>query len=184
MPTYPYSPTPHMHKANNMIMLNRENQYLRYTAIHFLEQSPENRLAILEELGIAHYGFLTKLDFNDTNLMCIMQFFQNPDQLKYPILIGADLSNLNLDSVNFMQGNLSYANLQNSSLRNANLVLTNFTGADLRNADLRGATVSQIIWLDALVEGCKLGLGRGLTTIQKKDLQARGAVFNSVDDED
>lgn len=163
-------------------MLNTENQYLRYTAINFLEQSPENRFKMLEELGIERYSFLTKMRLNDTNLICIMQFLQNPEQLKFPNLIGADLSNLNLDGANFMQGDLSYANLQNSSLLNANLVFTNFTGADLRNADLTGATLSQVIWSDTLVAGCKMGSGKGLTAVQRKDLQMRGAEFDSIDD--
>jgi uncharacterized protein YjbI with pentapeptide repeats len=165
-------------------MLNTGNQYLRHTAIHFLEQSPEKRLELLRELGIDRYSFLTKLRFNDTNLMCIMRFFQYPHELKFPNLIGADLSNLNLNGVNLMQGDLSYANLQDSSLVNANLAFTNFTGADLSNANLKGATLTQAIWVDTIVEGCVMGLGKDLTIVERKDLQTRGALFDPVDDGD
>jgi uncharacterized protein YjbI with pentapeptide repeats len=165
-------------------MLNTGNQYLRHTAIHFLEQSPEKRLELLQELGIDRYSFLTKMRFNDTNLICIMRFFQYPHELKYPNLIGADLSNLNLDGVNFMQGDLSYANLQDSRLLNANLVFTNFTGAELKNANLKGATLNEAIWVDAVVDGCIMGSGKGLTIVQRKNLQTRGAIFDPIDDQD
>ncbi len=113
-----------------------------------------------------------------------MRFFQYPHELKYPNLIGADLSNLNLDGVNFMQGDLSYANLQDSRLLNANLVFTNFTGAELKNANLKGATLNEAIWVDAVVDGCIMGSGKGLTIVQRKNLQTRGAIFDPIDDQD
>ena len=45
-------------------MLQSTTQNLRFQAIHFLEQSPEQRLQILQELGIARYDLLTKMRFN------------------------------------------------------------------------------------------------------------------------
>ncbi|MEH2026599.1 pentapeptide repeat-containing protein [Nostoc sp.] len=160
-------------------MLNIPTQDLRYTAIEFLEQSPTKRLKILKQLGIARYDFLTKMQLNEANIICMMRFFKYPSQLKFPNLIGADLSGLILDGVNFIRGNLSGANLQGSSLVNADLLFANFTKADLRNADLRGTTLNETIWLETLVDKCQLGVGTGLDYLQRQDLEQRGAIFNS-----
>ena len=160
-------------------MLNIPTQDLRYTAIQFLEQSPPQRLQTLKQLGIARYEFLTKIRLNEVNIICMMRFFKYLSQLKFPNLIGADLSGLILDEVNLIRGNLSGANLQNTSLVNADLLFANFTKADLRNADLRGTTLNETIWLEALVDKCQLGVGTGLNDLQRQDLQLRGARFNS-----
>jgi uncharacterized protein YjbI with pentapeptide repeats len=160
-------------------MLKLTDKNLRHNAIHFLEQTPEERLQILQKLGIARYEFLTKMRLNEANISCLMRFLQNPTQLKFPHLIKADLSNLILDEVNFIRGNLSRVNLQNSSLKNADLLFANFTDADLIKADLRGATLNETIWLNALVDECRFGEGIGLTISQRKDLQLRGARFDS-----
>ncbi|MEH1899924.1 MAG: pentapeptide repeat-containing protein [Nostoc sp.] len=160
-------------------MLNLSTQDRRYTAIQFLEQSPQQRLQILKQLGIARYDFLTKMRLNEANIICIMRFFKYPSQLKFPNLIGADLSGLILDGVNFIRGNLSEANLQGSSLVNADLLFANLTKADLRNVDLRDATLNETIWLETLVDNCQLGIGTGLNHLQRQDLELRGARFNS-----
>ncbi|MDM9581865.1 MULTISPECIES: pentapeptide repeat-containing protein [unclassified Nostoc] len=160
-------------------MLNISTQDLRYTAIHFLEQSPPQRLEILKQLGIARYDFLTKIQRNEANIICIMRFFKYPSQLKFPNLMGADLSGLILDGVNFIRGNLSEVNLQSSSLVNADLLFVNFTKSDLRNADLRGATLNETIWVETLVDKCQLGTGIGLNYLQRQDLELRKAIFNS-----
>ncbi|MEH2043447.1 pentapeptide repeat-containing protein [Nostoc sp.] len=159
-------------------MLNIPTQDLRYTAIQFLEQSPLQRLQTLKQLGIARYEFLTKIRLNEANTICIMRFLKYPSQLKFPNLIGADLSGLVLDGVNFIRGNLSGANLQGSSLVNADLLFVNLTKANLINADLRGATLNETIWLETLVDKCQLGVGTGLTQLQRQDLQLRKAIFN------
>ncbi|MEH1970163.1 pentapeptide repeat-containing protein [Nostoc sp.] len=159
-------------------MLNIPTQDLRYTAIQFLEQSPPQRLQILKQLGIARYEFLTKIQLNEANIICMIRFFKYPSQLKFPNLIGADLSGLILDGVNFIRGNLSGANLQGSSLVNADLLFANFTKADLRNANLRGATLNETIWLETLVDKSQLGVGTGLNHLQRQDLQLRGAKFS------
>lgn len=160
-------------------MLNTPTQDLRHTAIQFLEQSPTQRLQILKQLGIGRYEFLTKIRLNEANIICIMRFFKYPSQLKFPNLVGADLSGLILDGVNFIRGNLSEANLQGSSLIDADLLFVNFTKADLRNADLRGATLNETIWLETLVDKCQFGVGTGLSNLQRQDLQLRKAIFNS-----
>ncbi len=157
-------------------MLNRLTQNFHYNAIRFLEQNPDERLQILKKLGIARYDFLTKMRLNEANVVCVSRFLQNPHQLKFPNLMGADLSGLVLDGVNFIRGNLSGAILRGSSLVNADLIFANLTGADLRNASLMGATLNETIWLDALVDGCEFGEGVGLTETQRQDLRFRGAI--------
>jgi uncharacterized protein YjbI with pentapeptide repeats len=159
-------------------MLQSTTQNLRFQAIQFLEQTPKQRLQILQQLGIARYEFFTKMRLNEANINCLMRFLDNPNQLKFPNLIEADLSNLILDDVNFIRGNLSKANLQKSSLKNADLLFANFTNANLINADLRGATLNETIWLNTLVDECRLGEGIGLKENQRKDLQLRGARFD------
>ena len=160
-------------------MLKLTDKNLRYNAIQFLEQTPEERLQILQKLGIARYEFLTKMRLNEANISCLMRFLANPSQLKFPNLIEADLSNLILNEVNFIRGNLSKANLQNSTLKNADLLFANFTNADLTKADLQGATLNETIWLNAIVDECRFGEGIGLKENQRKDLQLRGARFDS-----
>lgn len=153
----------------------------RNSAIDFLEQNPQQRLQILQQIGIARYAdFLTQITLNEANIICVMRFLENPQRLKFPNLVGTDLSGLVLDEVNFIRGNLSGANLQGSSLVNADLIFANFTQADLRNANLTGATLNETIWLGALVDGCNFGSGIGLTQMQRKDLQLRGASFNDI----
>lgn len=164
-------------------MLHIPTQNLRSRAIQFLEQNPQQRLEILKQLGIARYDFLTKIRLNEANIACVMRFFQNPTQLKFPNLMGADFSYLILDGVNFIRGNLSGANLQGSSLVNADLIFANFTNADLINANLNGATLNETIWLNALVEECEFGEGIGLTKVQRQDLQLRGARFEYLEDD-
>lgn len=161
-------------------MLDLSLPNLRYNAIQFLEQNSTQRLQTLTQLGIGRYEFLTKIKLNEANIICIIRFLQNPNQLKFPNLIDADLSCLILDEVNFIRGNLTGANLQHSRLINADLIFANFTKADLRNANLTGATLNETIWRDALVEDCQFGMGIGLTQLQRQDLQQRGAKFTSL----
>ncbi|MBD2666325.1 hypothetical protein B6N60_01659 [Richelia sinica FACHB-800] len=162
-------------------MLDYQNP--RDNAVNFLNQDYQQRLSILEKLGIARYDYLAKLALNEANINCIIKFLYQPKSLKFPNLVGADLSNLNLDYVNLIRGNLCGANLQGSSLIHADLLFVNFTQADLSNANLTDATLNETMWNDTLVVGCQFGAGIGLTDKQRKDLQMRGALFNSSDDD-
>ncbi|NEQ18882.1 MAG: pentapeptide repeat-containing protein [Microcoleus sp. SIO2G3] len=126
--------------------------------------------------------FLTKICLNEANIVCIMRFLQNPSQLKFPNLMGADFSGLILDEVNFIRGNLSGANLRGTSLVNADLIFANFSNADLRNANLTGATLNETMWLNTLVKECKFGEGIGLTKSQRQDLRLHGGRFSSLED--
>jgi uncharacterized protein YjbI with pentapeptide repeats len=157
---------------------NNASQDLQQTARAFLKQDETGRLQILREYGIARYTFLTKMQSNQTNIICVMRYLENPSKLKFPNLVGADLSGLILDGVTLIRGNLSHANLSNSSLMNADLLFANLTGTDLRSCNLEDATLNETIWQDALVTGCQLGGSIGLTSMQRQDLQMRGAVFS------
>lgn len=157
-------------------MSNKASEYLRQAAI-FLEQDSQQRLLILQKYGIARYTFLLQMRLNEANIICVMRYLQNPSALKFPNLIGADLSGLMLDRVNLIRGNLSGANLSNTSLVKADLIFVNFTGADLRNANLSGATLNETIWQDTLVTGCQLDNTIGLTQAQRQNLLSLGAKF-------
>jgi uncharacterized protein YjbI with pentapeptide repeats len=153
------------------------------TAINFLQQEASQRLEILKKYGIARYTFLTKISNNEANIICVMRYFQNSQSLKFPNLVEADLSSLVLDEANFIRGNLTRANLENTSLVNADLIFANFTDANLKNANLTGATLNQTTWQGTIVEGCKFLKTIGLTIIQRKDLQNRGAIFDDLADD-
>jgi uncharacterized protein YjbI with pentapeptide repeats len=55
--------------------------------------------------------------------------------------------------------------------------------ADLRGANLLNATLNETIWTGARVEQCIFGKGKGLTTNQRHELAARGAIFSFVEGE-
>lgn len=158
-------------------MINAPTQSLYRTCTQFLEQTPQQRLLMLNNLGLGRYKFLTLMPLNEANIACLMRFLKEPSQVKFPNLRGAQLSGLNLDNINLIRSDLTGTNLKNSSLREANLIFANFTGADLRNADLRGATLNETIWSAALVEGCNFGTPIGLTDEQCFDLKACGALL-------
>lgn len=158
-------------------MKSNTASYLRQAATEFLEQDAQQRLYILKQYGIARYTFLLQMRLNEANIICVARYLQNPRALKFPNLIGADLSGLILDGVNLIRGNLSGANLSNSSLVKADLIFVNFTGADLSYANLSGATLNETIWEDTLVTGCQLDNTIGLTLAQRQDLLSLGAKF-------
>lgn len=160
-------------------MFDNITQDVRQITIEFLQKDSIVRSQILQEYGIARYTFLTKMQLNQANINCVMRYLENPSKLKFPNLVGADLSGLILDGVTLIRGNLSHANLSNSSLVNADLLFANLTGTDLRSCNLRGATLNETIWENALVTECHLDGSIGLTWAQRQDLQMRGAVFNN-----
>lgn len=160
-------------------MLNSATENLYNTCQQFLQKDSCQRLLQLQQLGLARYAdFLTQIHLNETNVICVMRFFQNPSRVKFPQLQGADLSHLVLNNSNLIRGDLSDANLQGSSLVNADLIFANFTRANLTAANLTGATLNETIWLDTIVEKCHFGTGIGLTNVQRQNLMLRGAEFS------
>ncbi len=156
-------------------------QNLYQISTDFLEQTPQNRLLILTEIGLARYAnFLTIMPLTEANIACTMRFFSTPSRAKFPNLKGADLSGLVLDGVNFIRGDLSGANFSNSSLVDADLIFANFTKANLSNANLQGATLNETIWNSAVVKNCKFGAGIGITNKQRQELISGGAIFNNL----
>lgn len=162
-------------------MLNSPTQDLYLKSIHFLEHNHQQRLLMLQKLGLARYDFLAKIPLNQANVACLVRFLQAPNQVKFPNLREADLSGLVLDGVNFIRADLTGANLRKSRLLEADLIFANFTRADLRDADLRGATLNETLWSEAVVEGCHFGRGIGLTYQQCQDLTTRGAIVDSLE---
>ena len=149
-------------------MLDSLSQELYYNCIKFLEQTAQQRLLLLKQIGLARYAdFLTQMPLNEANINCLMRFFREPNKVKFPNLRGADLSGLVLEEANFIRGDLSEANLRGSSLVNADLIFANFTKADLTDADLKGATLNETSWCGALVKQCQFGTGIGLTDKQR-----------------
>jgi uncharacterized protein YjbI with pentapeptide repeats len=156
-------------------MLNNVTKSTHQAAAEFLKLDAQQRLHTLKQYGIARYTFLLKMHLNEANIACVARYLENPSGLKFPNLVGANLSGLNLDGVNLIRGNLSGANLSNASLVKADLIFVNFTGANLRNANLSGATLNETAWQNALVSGCVLNDVIGLTQTQRQYLLSLGA---------
>ncbi|MGA7954951.1 MAG: pentapeptide repeat-containing protein [Gloeobacterales cyanobacterium] len=151
---------------------------LQRISTHFLEQNPKDRLLVLRSLGLARYAtFLAQMPLTESNVACVMRFFQNPDRVKFPDLRAVELADLVLDGVNFIRGDLSGADLRGCRLHKADLVFARLVQTDLRDADLRGATLNETLWFGTLVKGCQLGRGIGLTEQQRRQLNADGALF-------
>jgi len=164
-------------------MLDSATDNLYHICHQFLRQSSQQRLLVLQNLGLGRYDFLSQMPLTEANIACVMRFFRTPNQVKFPNLRGAELSGLVLDGVNFIRGDLTGATLKGSSLREADLIFANFTQADLRDADLRGATLNETIWLGALVAGCIFGTGIGLSSKQRTELEIQGARFEPLPDQ-
>jgi hypothetical protein len=75
----------------------------------------------------------------------------------------ADLRSANLSGSILCSANLHGANLSGATLSDTNLGRANLSGADLDRADVMGA---------------RFGVGVGLSAKQKRDLIARGAIFD------
>jgi uncharacterized protein YjbI with pentapeptide repeats len=111
------------------------------------------------------------------NIACVERFLGNPSQMKFPQLMGVDLTGLALDGVNFIRVNLTDANLMRCCLQDADLIFGNFSRANLSDANLRGATLNETKWIDAIVSGCDFRGAIGLTLSQVGELRSRGGIF-------
>jgi uncharacterized protein YjbI with pentapeptide repeats len=114
---------------------------------------------------------------SEANIACVERFLSYPSQMKFPLLMGVDLTDLKLDGVNFIRANLTDANLTRCCLLDADLIFGNFSQANLSDANLRGATLNETIWTDAIVSGCDFRDTIGLTLSQVCELRSRGGIF-------
>jgi uncharacterized protein YjbI with pentapeptide repeats len=151
----------------------------RDPAKEFLKSSSERRLVVLQEIGLLRYAkLLTQMKSSAGNITCVAKFLSYPSQIKFPQLVGADLSGLDLSEVNFIRANLTDANLSDCCFRAADLIFGNFSRSNLTGADLREATLNETLWVDAIVSGCDFRGSIGLTSVQMRDLRANGGIFS------
>jgi Pentapeptide repeats (8 copies) len=150
----------------------------RHAAQEFLKSSIDRRLRWLQEIGLLRYAkLLTQIEPSEGNIACVERFLSYPSQMKFPLLMGADLTDLKLDGVNFIRANLKDANLTRCCLRDADLIFGNFSQANLSAADLRGATLNETLWSEAIVTDCDFRGAIGLTLLQVRELRSRGGIF-------
>ena len=92
-------------------------------------------------------------------------------------LRGADLSGANLSGAYLRSARLVQTNLRSARLNHANLIEANLIGADLSNAQLFGADLTDADLSGAKVENARFGDNSGISESLKRDLIARGAIF-------
>jgi uncharacterized protein YjbI with pentapeptide repeats len=145
----------------------------------FLSQSSPQRLEILQQLGLERYQqLLCFLSPTAANQQCLLRFFTNPQQVKFPQLQGANLSGLDLQGMNLIRAKFNNAQLVQCCLRSADLIFGDFSGANLTAADLRGCTINETQWYEAIVFHCDLRQTIGLTAQQQHSLQQQGAILD------
>ncbi len=132
----------------------------------------------LQEVGLLRYAkLLTQMEPSEGNIACVERFLNYPSQMKFPLLMGVDLTDLKLDGVNFIRANLTDANLTRCCLRDADLMFGNFSRANFSDANLRGATLNETIWTGTIVSGCDFRDTIGITLPQMCELSSRGGIF-------
>jgi uncharacterized protein YjbI with pentapeptide repeats len=100
-------------------------------------------------------------------------------------LIGANLSGTSLNSANLSGASLNNANLSGASLNNANLSSAKLLGAKLLGANLSfanliGTNLNLANLIGVPVYGAKFGDNEGISELMRRDLIARGAVFEDA----
>jgi len=87
-------------------------------------------------------------------------------------LSGANLKGADLSDAMLVQSNLSFSHLNGANLNKANLIGANLSHAFLLKADLTYAALSK-----ANVENARFGYNSSISDSLKRDLIARGAIF-------
>ena len=90
------------------------------------------------------------------------------------------LSRVNLSGANLDRANLQGADLSGTNLRRANLQGADLSGANLDRADLRGATLDGADIREVSVTAARFGLGIGLSGRERRELKAKGAIFEDA----
>lgn len=80
----------------------------------------------------------------------------NPRPLCFPDCRGEDLSLMQFQGTNLVDGNFTDAKLVRANLRDSVMVSTNLTGANLTGANLHGALLNQVNLTGANFNGAKL----------------------------
>ena len=101
-----------------------------------LIRNVDDKIVLLKSSGACIFCDITQGDFKGNDLKGV--------NLRYAILIEANLSNTNLSKANLSNTNLSKANLSNTNLSNANLRNTNLNGTILTYANLSGANLNGV----------------------------------------
>jgi uncharacterized protein YjbI with pentapeptide repeats len=145
----------------------------------FFEQSTSSKIVILRQYGLERYSqLLVQMVASSGNLRCLVNFFGQPDRLKFPQLQGTELAGLDLQGTNLIRANFTDANLQGCCLRSADLMFGNFTRANLTHADLSSCTLYETCWQDSIVINCIFFDTKGITPSQQQSLLARGGHFS------
>lgn len=110
------------------------------------------RLIALQDLNNDNVS-LEAWDLTDSNLENINFFSAS---LSGAVLVRANLRNANFEFADLDGANLERANFQGANLRGANLKGANFQGANLKKADLRKANLSNVNLKGANLKGANL----------------------------
>ncbi len=123
------------------------------------------------------YAKLNNADLNNANLFeaNLSSANLNGAELFLSILNDAMLCSASLSGASLISANLSDADLGDADLSNANLSNANLSGAQLRGADLSNTNLSS-----ASVNNTKFGYNKGISESMRRDLMARGAVFEDA----
>ena len=92
-------------------------------------------------------------------------------------LSGTELSDTDLRGANLIRADLSNARLVQTNLSSANLIRANLSGADLSNSQLLAANLTDVDLSGAKVKNTHFGYNSGISDYLKRDLIARGAIF-------
>lgn len=139
--------------------------------------------------------FQKKWQINQEDLSQSMESWQSEKQnlvkdiLNHPLvsrdLFCTDLSITDLMGAELIDANLTGANLSGARLNGANLELANLLGAKLIDATLSfanliGANLDLANLSGTQVYKAKFGSNQGISELMKKDLEARGAIFQDA----
>lgn len=92
----------------------------------------------------------------DGKIKLVVKILNNKVDLKRD-LIGADLTNVNLDRQNLIGANLTRTNLEGASLKGVQLTKANLRGANLGNTDLTDAQLNETKLVEVNLKNSNLG---------------------------
>jgi uncharacterized protein YjbI with pentapeptide repeats len=102
----------------------------------------------------------------------------NRSSFNYAKLIAANLIDADPCNISLKGADLSNANLSGASLSSANLHGANLSGANLHGANLRYCRLTFTNFSNVDVTNTQFTESRGISLSLKRDLIARGAIFD------